>query len=155
MEEDKEAVTRHYGGQRMTNIPLTELMQATHPGYSAYCQGKNMKEVQHPMFFDYCLKVCDTFHHYAAKHSTKRPYLYAEYSNTLHQILDYVNDLNETDEPAEVFDIRNKLEGACYAFEKQCSDMGKCFKSPENMAEYYDSLGKLLTHTIHEYAGII
>ena len=134
----------------MIPIPLTELMQVTHPGYSAYSLGKDMKEVHYPMFFDYCMRVCDTFRHYAAKHSSN---VITEQS--LHQILDYVSELNETDDPAEVFLLRNKLESACYAFEGHCRDMGRCFKSPENMADYYRNLGDLLTHTIHEYAGIV
>tara|TARA_B100000287_G_scaffold207307_1_gene195595 strand:+ start:1139 stop:1543 length:405 start_codon:yes stop_codon:yes gene_type:complete len=134
----------------MMPIPLTDLMQVTHPGYSAYALGKDMREVHYPMFFDYCLKVCDTFRHYAEKHSSN---VITEQS--LHQILDYVKDLNETDEPEDVFAIRNRLESACYAFEGHCRDMGRCFKSPDNMADYYESLGDLLTYTIHKYAGIV
>lgn len=134
---------------KMKNIPVVDLMQISHPGYRAFSRGRDMDEVMFPAFMDYSLRVCNRFKHYAYEHGNS---LITE--NSLNQIVDYIHDLNETDDPAEVIPMRTKLQSLCVDFREHCNGMGRCFKVPESMGRFYSDLGDLVLHMTYRYAGV-
>ena len=133
----------------MKNIPVVDLMQISHPGYRAFSRGRDMDDVMFPAFMDYSIHVCNRFKHYAYEHGGS---LITE--NSLNQIVDYIHDLNETDDPAEVFPMRTRLQGLCLDFREHCDGMGRCFKVPESMSRFYSDLGDLVLHMTYKYAGV-
>ena len=81
-------------------IPVGELMQSNHPGYRAFCLGETMQEVYHPVFFDYCVRVCDTFKRHADDHCNgERHPIVSE--NSLMRVIDCLKAVSETDDPEE------------------------------------------------------
>tara|TARA_R100000152_G_C6758335_1_gene182207 strand:+ start:780 stop:1190 length:411 start_codon:yes stop_codon:yes gene_type:complete len=134
----------------MMNIPVVDLMQVAHPGYRAFSQGEDMQDILFPAFMDYAIQVCNRFKHYAYENGKN---LISE--NSINQIADYIHDLNETDDPAEVFPLRHKLQSLCLDFKDHCNGMGRCFKSPENMSQFYTELGDLVLHMTYKFAGVV
>ena len=130
-------------------IPISDLMQVNHPGYRAFCIGGDMDEVYHPVFFDYCIKVCEVFTKYAHEHHNRM--LVTE--NSLFHIIDALKSLDETDEPEDVFPLRERIRSACYTFMTHCEDMASKFKQPSTIKEFYDNLGKLVLTVACEYSG--
>jgi len=131
-------------------IPIADLMQTNHPGYRAFCIGGDMDEVYHPVFFDYCLNVCDTFSRYAHQHYNKT--LITE--NSLMSIIHALKTLEGTDEPEEVFPLREGIRSSCYTFIVHCEDMAAKFKQPSTIKDFYENLGKLVLTVACEYSGV-
>tara|TARA_A100001201_G_scaffold48315_1_gene48245 strand:+ start:195 stop:617 length:423 start_codon:yes stop_codon:yes gene_type:complete len=131
-------------------IPVVDLMQISHPGYRAYSLGQNMDDIMFPAFLDYSMHVCNRFKHYAYEHGKSQIK-----ESSLSQIVDLVHELNETDDPNEVFPIRHALEGLCHDFKQHCAGMGRCFKSPDNMSDFYNKLGELVEHMTFKFAGVM
>ena len=128
MEENKISVARNSGEYGM--IPVTDLMQITHPGYQVYALGadKSNPDIHLPVFLDYCTCVCERFRHYASQHTER---LVTE--NSLMKVIDIVKELDETDDPEIVFPLRGALLGASSEFLEHCEDMGNCFTTPYTM----------------------
>ena len=130
-------------------IPISDLMQITHPGYAVFRLGDDIEEEHFPLFLDYCLCVCERFRHYAEEYSER---LVTE--NSLVQIMDCIHELNRTDEPEEVFPLRYKLKVSCDNFASYCNDMGKCFDRPPSMVRFYSDIGKMVDMVVCDYAGV-
>tara|TARA_R110002020_G_scaffold201043_2_gene403478 strand:+ start:3839 stop:4243 length:405 start_codon:yes stop_codon:yes gene_type:complete len=131
-------------------IPIADLMQMQHPGYRAFCIGGDMDETYHPVFFDYCANVCETFTQYAQNHYNKT--LITE--NSLLQIIHQLKSIEHTDEPDEVFPLREAIRISCYKFIVHCEDMSSKFKQPSSIKEFYENLGRLVLTIACEYAGV-
>ena len=86
MEENKNAITRNSGEYGM--IPITDLMQVTHPGYQVYSLGvdRTNPNIHLPVFLDYCTCVCERCRHYATQHTER---LVTE--NSLMKVIDIAN----------------------------------------------------------------
>tara|TARA_R100000152_G_C6781503_1_gene216117 strand:- start:341 stop:745 length:405 start_codon:yes stop_codon:yes gene_type:complete len=131
-------------------IPISDLMQVNHPGYRAFCMGGDMDETYHPIFFDYCLKVCETFTVYAYRHYNKSLIT----ANSLGDIIHALKTLSDTDEPEIVFPLREEIRNSCYAFIVHCEDMASKFKQPSTIKEFYEKLGLLVLTIACEYSGV-
>lgn len=130
-------------------IPISDLMQVTHPGYNAFRHGMGMRESQFPVFLDYCVCVCERFRHYANQYSDR---LVTE--NSLFLIIDCIREMDETDDPEYFFPLRNRLREGCEAFQSHCSDMSKCFKTPMNIGNFYEEMGELVKEICFAFAGV-
>tara|TARA_R100001079_G_C4423744_1_gene140950 strand:+ start:484 stop:897 length:414 start_codon:yes stop_codon:yes gene_type:complete len=133
-------------------IPIGDLMQSNHPGYRAFCIGTSMKEVYHPVFFDYCVRVCDTFKRHANDHTSYNQPVVSE--NSLMKVIDCLKAISETDEPDEVFPLRESIRDSCYEFMEYCSYMKSRFEQPTSIAKFYDELGQLVLYIACDYAGV-
>mgnify|MGYP003117585082 FL=1 len=149
MEENKISVARNSGEYGM--IPVTDLMQITHPGYQVYSLGadKSNPDIHLPVFLDYCTCVCERFRHYASQHTER---LVTE--NSLMKVIDIVKELDETDDPEIVFPLRGALLGASSEFLEHCEDMGNCFTTPYTMRKFYQNLGSMVSTLTKRFAGL-
>ena len=149
MEEDKVSITRISGEYGM--IPITDLMQVTHPGYQVYTLGaeRSKPDLHLPVFLDYCTCVCERFRHYASQHTER---LVTE--NSLMKVIDIVKELDETDDPEIVFPLRGALVSASLEFVEHCKDMGNCFKTPYTMKQFYHNLGAMVETLTKRFAGV-
>lgn len=149
MEEDKVSITRNSGEYGM--IPITDLMQVTHPGYQVYTLGaeRSKPDLHLPVFLDYCTCVCERFRHYASQHTER---LVTE--NSLMKVIDIVKELDETDDPEIVFPLRGALVSASLEFVEHCKDMGNCFKTPYTMKQFYHNLGAMVETLTKRFAGV-
>ena len=130
-------------------IPISDLMQIQHPGYNMYSFGTDMEEEHYPLFMDYCVCVCRRFRHYAAKHNNA---LVTE--NSLMQIIDFLKEIENSDEPEIVLPLREKIRSSCYEFNTHCEDMGKCFQTPPSMPLFYKNLGEIVITIACDFAGV-
>jgi len=130
-------------------IPVSDLMQIQHPGYNAYQQGIDMDEEYYPLFMDYCVCVCRRFRYYAEKHSNA---LVTE--NSLMQIIDFLKEVEDTDEPELVFPLREKIRIACSEFKEHCDDMSNCFQVPSSLPMFYSNIGDIVTIIACDFAGV-
>ncbi len=133
-------------------IPVSDLMQSNHPGYRAFCIGYSMNDVYHPVFFDYCVRVCEVFKRHADSHYGDQIALMTETSIT--RIIESLKLINETDEPDEVFPLRESIRGDCYEFLKHCDYMSGKFQKPTAMTEFYDMLGDMVMTIAFQHAGV-
>lgn len=139
-------------------IPLGELMQSGHPGYRAYCLGEDMDEVYHPVFFDYCINVCEVFKKHAKIHSTNSSLHHSDGTvvsgSSLFKVIDSMKAISETDEPEDVIPLRELIRESCYEFMEYCSYMKSRFEQPTSVGRFYDSLGELVLSIACNYAGV-
>jgi len=134
-------------------IPVGDLMQSNHPGYRAFCLGETMQEVYHPVFFDYCVRVCDTFKRHADDYCNgERHPIVSE--NSLMKVIDCLKAVSETDDPEEVFPLREKIRESCYEFMEYCAYMKSRFEQPSSVGRFYDELGRLVLSISCDYAGV-
>jgi len=130
-------------------IPISDLMQLEHPGYTVYSCGTDMPEEHYPLFMDYCVCVCKRFRHYAAEHNNA---LVTE--NSLVQIIDFLKEIEDSDDPAIVWPLREKIRSSCFEFKTHCEDMGKCFQTPPSMFSFYKNLGEIVMTIACDFAGV-
>jgi len=133
-------------------IPVSDLMQSNHPGYRAFCIGHSMNDVYHPVFFDYCVRVCEVFRRHANNHHEDKMALMTETSIT--RIIESLKLINETDEPEEVYPLRETIRNECYEFLKHCDYMSGKFQKPTAMTQFYDLLGDMVMTISFEHAGV-
>ncbi|MHA2024012.1 MAG: hypothetical protein ACTSWQ_10160 [Candidatus Thorarchaeota archaeon] len=130
-------------------ISMSDLMQIEHPGYNVYSCGTDMEEEYYPLFMDYCVCVCKRFRHYAAQHNNT---LVTE--NSLMQIIDFLKEIEDSDDPAIVLPLREKIRSSCYEFRTHCEDMGKCFQTPPSMFSFYKNMGEIVSTIACDFAGV-
>lgn len=130
-------------------IPVSDLMQVNHPGYRVFCMGHSMSELHYPVFLDYCVNVCERFRFYAYQHNGS-----VIIENSLMEVIENLKDLDETDEPEEVFPLREKIREACYKFKVHCEDMGDKFTRPDAIVKFYNTIGQLVVDVSFSYAGV-
>lgn len=134
-------------------IPVGDLMQQHHPGYRAFCLGESMQEVYHPVFFDYCVRVCDTFRKHSNEHSMKNSEIIVS-ENSLMKVIDCLKSISETDEPEDVFELRELIRESCYEFMEYCCYMRSRFQQPTSVGRFYEELGRLVLSISCDYAGV-
>ena len=133
-------------------IPVGDLMQQHHPGYRAFCLGDSMQEVYHPVFFDYCVRVCDTFKKHASEHSLSISDIIIS-ENSLMKVIDCLKAISETDEPEDVFELRESIRESCYEFMEYCCYMKSRFQQPASIGRFYEELGRMVLSISCDYAG--
>ena len=153
MEAHKEQIAGRDGdfdmSKRDERIPISDLMQVQHPGFRAFSVGREMDSVYHPIFFDYCVCVCERFRHHAYKHNTP---LITE--NSLMQIIEYIKQIDGSDDPEVVFPLRENIRNACFNFVEHCEDMGGRFNNPTTITSFYDNLGTMVMYVAYDFAGV-
>ena len=130
-------------------IPISDLMQVNHPGYRVFCMGHDMTEVHYPVFLDYCVNVCERFRVYAHQHNGS-----VIVENSIMQVIECLKNIDETDEPEDVFPLREQIRNSCYEFKSHCDDMGSKFTRPDAIAEFYDRIADLVIDVTFTYAGV-
>jgi len=130
-------------------IPISDLMQVSHPGYRAFCIGHGMSDMQYPVFMDYCTNVCQRFRYHARQHNGT-----VIMENSLMEIIEAMRDMDETDEPEEIFPLRSIIRNACYDFKEHCDEMGSKFTRPDSIKQFYQRIGQLVLDVAFSYAGI-
>ena len=131
-------------------VSVSDLMQITHPGHRLLVANKHIKENELPMFLDYSVMVYGRFKHYAENNNNLRIS-----DKSLLDIMDNLKELRETDEPSEVYALRESLKGNLKEFRKVCKSMSNCFSSPLVVKSFYDAMSERMTNEIILYAGII
>ena len=130
-------------------ISVTDLMQVTHPGHRLFLSDRDIPDSDFPLFLDYIVHVFERFKHYAEEqHSGNLS------DRSLYVIIDQMKKLNETDEPIEIFPIREDLKNSLIEFEMMCDSMSRCFTSPLIVSSFYVRLGLRLKEQVSAYAGV-
>ena len=130
-------------------IPIAELMQVGHPGYRVFLSGRNMSSDRYPLFLSYCLAVDEKFRYHAMEHNGST---YTD--DSLMRVTMLMRRLNETDEPEDVFPIREELRNAVYEFKHYCDKMSGRFTRPNSIREFYIELGDLVLDIAFDFAGL-
>ena len=124
-------------------------MQVTHPGHRLFLSDRDIPDSDFPLFLDYIVHVFERFKHYAEEqHSGNLS------DRSLYVIIDQMKKLNETDEPIEIFPIREDLKNSLIEFEMMCDSMSRCFTSPLIVSSFYVRLGLRLKEQVSAYAGV-
>lgn len=129
-------------------ISVSDLMQITHPGHLHYTRDEDVLEKDFPLFLDYVVHVYDRFKHYAEQQENGRLS-----DRSLYAIIDCMKQLNETDEPSEVYPLRDSLKNYVLEFEVVCDSMSRCFTSPLIVNSFYSRLGVRVGQQVLKYAG--
>jgi len=130
-------------------VSVSDLMQITHPGHKLLVNDKRIKENDLPMFLDYCVVVYGRFKHYAENNNNLRIS-----DKSLLDIIDNLKVLRETDEPSEVYVLRESLKGNLKEFNRVCKSMSNCFSSPLVVKSFYEAMSERMITQISLYAGI-
>ena len=125
-------------------ISISDLMQISHPGHRHYVSSYNLHDTDLPLFLDYCVNVVDRFNHYSMMNFKRG----LDNTECIFKIL------QDTDEPRDVFEIREKLMKELSNFEFLCDSMARCFVSPSFVKEFYEGLSSRLKNEISVYAGV-
>ena len=131
-------------------ISISDLMQISHPGHKHYVSSYNLHDTDLPLFLDYCVNVVDRFNHYSMMNFQRG----LDNIDCIFKIVDLMKSLQDTDEPQDVFEIREKLMKEMSNFEFLCDSMARCFVSPSFVKEFYEGLSNRLKNEISVYAGV-
>ena len=75
--------------------------------------------------------------------------------DSLMRIAMLMRGLDETDEPEDVFPIREQLRNAVYEFKHYCDKMSSRFTRPDSIRDFYVELGELVLDVAFDYAGLV
>ena len=131
-------------------IPIADLMQGRHPGYRVFLEGREISRDHYHLFLSYCLSVDKKFRYYAMEHNGST---FTDAS--LMRIAMLMRSLDETDEPEDVFPMREQLRNAVYEFRHYCEKMSSRFTRPGSIKEFYIELGELILNVAFDYAGLV
>ena len=125
-----------------------DLMQVTHPGFSLFQLPTFDLEEEMPTYMKYVILVCKRFKHYANMNHERVTML------CLTDMVSTLDRMSETDDPAEIFPLREELKESVNKFNDLCEDMASCIVNESMATEFYIKLGEKTKQHCFEYAGV-